>query len=63
MFFLLFDKTMNIQLLMVSYRKKLLRKAELTKVIYLHSKILWLMQCKIQTYKKNMLILYILVNI
>jgi len=51
----------------VDYRIKLIKRAELTKgnimPINLHSKILWLMHCKIQAYKKNMLSVYHLVII
>lgn len=64
-FFLLFDRTMNIQLLTVNYSIKLIKRSELTKgnimPINVHSKILWLTQCEIQAYKKNMLTLYHLV--
>lgn len=66
-FFLLFDRRWNMQLLTVNYRIKIINRAELTKgnimPITLHSKILWIMQCKILAYKKNMLTWYHLVII
>lgn len=68
-FSLLFDRRGNMQLLTVNYRIKIINQAELTKgnhsatPITLHSKILWIMQCKILTYKKKMLTLNHLVII
>lgn len=68
-FSLLFDRRRNMQLLTVNYRIIIFIKnqAELTKgnitPITLHSKILWIMQCKILTYKKKMLTLNHLVII
>lgn len=63
----LFDRRRNMQLLTVNYRIKIINRAELTKgtitPITLHSKILWIMQCKILAYKKNMLTLNHLVII